>query len=188
MRLRTLSAILICMYVLAAAGIGDASGQPGLSCPYRSGIHIAHACPVNQNPAPIPPRMGGTRMVAAGCESGLIYALASLYSYDDAGCHPANSTVGIGSYSLKFVGDASDYFPPNYRRAVSRGSNFHATLYCDMATNTLILAFRGSSQLTPLVNRNQLDDWFYTNFFHHVGERPLQYEFSEDAADANPAD
>jgi hypothetical protein len=46
-----------------------------------------------------------------------------------------------------------------------------------------VLAFRGSSEFTSPLNRNQLDDWFYTNILQHVGERPKQYQYSEDIAD-----
>jgi hypothetical protein len=104
-----------------------------------------------------------------------------LYSYDDFGCHPTNSSP-TESPSLKFLKDAADFFPPNYKRH-SLEINFHGTLYCDAESNTLILAFRGSVALTRFLDQNQVNDWFNTNFLQHLGDRPLQYEMAEDAAD-----
>ncbi len=120
-------------------------------------------------------------MTPVSCASALTSALASLYSYDDFGCHPGNSNPAE-SNSLRFLNDATDFFPPNYRRQ-SLERNFRGTLYCDAESNTLILAFRGSVSLTPFLDQNQIDDWFNTNFLQHLGDRPLQYEMAEDAAD-----
>jgi hypothetical protein len=180
MTLPTLVGTLICACVLVADGVGAASSQSGRSCP---GIPTPPACGANSNPAPIFSGMGGNRMAVASCADALIHAIASLYSYDDPGCHPANSSLAGGTRNLKFVEGATNSLPPNYRRDVSLESNFSGTLYCDTASNILILAFKGSGSLTPLLDRNGRDDWFYTNFLQHIGERPRQYQFAEDAAD-----
>jgi hypothetical protein len=119
-------------------------------------------------------------MTATRCASDFIHAIASLYSYDDFICHPNGAVMG-GSRHLKLLHDATDFFPPNYKIHAQR-SNFHGTLYCEIASNTLILAFRGSVSLTPFPDRDQIDDWFKTNFLQHLGPRPLQYQYAEDAA------
>jgi hypothetical protein len=127
-------------------------------------------------------------MAATICANALIDAIASLYSYDDPACHPANSSVtGVG-VQLKFVGDALDYLPPNYRRHLSQETHSRGMLYCHAASNTLILAFTGSSSVTPPLGDlsrigDWIDDWLNTNIAMHIGDRPRQYEFAEDAAD-----
>jgi hypothetical protein len=184
MRAGALTAIFfVSGYILATVGIGPASGQVRSSCSYRAAIPDAHVCSPNANPAPIPAGMNGGRMIGAGCTSAVIYAMASLYSYDDQSCHSANNNISSGFPNLKFVSDASSYFPSYYRALVSRDSNFGATLYCDTANNVLLLAFRGSLELTLLLNRNQRDDWIYTNILQHIGKLPTQYGFSQDIAE-----
>jgi hypothetical protein len=46
----------------------------------------------------------------------------------------------------------------------------------------LILAFTGSVSLTAF-NQNEIEDWYSTNLSQHLGNRPLQYEVSEDITD-----
>jgi hypothetical protein len=173
------SLALACISVVAA--VGTAHSQ-GLSCPYRGGLSQSNACSVNPAPSPIPSGMGGSRMTAGQCGSAVKHAVASLYSYDDAGCHSANSSLVAGTQNLKIVREQNDFFTAILRR-LSLENNFHGTVYCESSSNTLILAFRGSVALTPLLDSNQVDDWFRTNFLQHLGERPLQYELAEAAAD-----
>jgi hypothetical protein len=121
-------------------------------------------------------------MAVVACSNALTNAMASLYSYDDSICHPTNGLLtSIGASRLKFVGDAKDALPPNYKINISWNSNFQARLYCDMQTNVLILAFKGSVSLTQM-DRNAIDDWINTNMSVQTGERPVQYQVAEDLA------
>jgi len=124
-------------------------------------------------------------MTAVSCADAMIYAIASMYSYDDLGCHAANTTLRAGMRSLKFIDDAVAYLSPNWRRIVSQGSNSRGRLYCDTDANVLILVFTGSLPPSSALagDPNAIDDWLFTSIPAHLGERPLQYEFAEDAAD-----
>jgi hypothetical protein len=118
-------------------------------------------------------------MQRADCASAVQKAFASLYSYDDATCRPVNSR--LPGDKLTLFADISECLSPNWRRRIQEMSDFHATLYCELEANILILAFRGSLRLTPF-DPNSIDDWFATNLLQHLGTRPLQYEAAEDAA------
>src|SRR5262249_503498 len=63
-------------------------------------------------------------------------------------------------------------------------NNFHATLYCANASGTLILAFRGAASVTQLrSNRDDaVNEWVYTNFVQHFGNRPVQYQLANESA------
>jgi hypothetical protein len=122
--------------------------------------------------------LGGTLITQAQCESSINQAIASLYAYDDAGCHRPNSGVTVSGRPLKFVNDAAVYLPPNYALEARLG-DFHASFYCDTASNLLILAFRGSVSLTQL-DRNDIEDWYNTNLLQHLGTRPKQYLVAQD--------
>jgi hypothetical protein len=172
-----LASSLLGAFIFLISLVGGARCQ---SCPYMSGLPST-VCSANSAQTPIPSIILGTKMVSVSCAVALIHAVASLYSYDDAGCEADNSNLVHGSRSLKFLDDAISSFPPDYGRLV-RQSNFHATVYCELASKTVILAFRGSASLTPLLDRNQIDDWWNTNLAQHKGERPLQYQYSGDAA------
>jgi hypothetical protein len=181
MRLPTLVGSVVWACVAAVGGLGVTNGQSAPRCPYSVGAPTVRGCVSNASPAPIPSGLGGgNRMTAARCASEFIHAIASLHSYDDFICHPSGTVTG-GSRHLKLLHEATDFFPPNYKINAQR-SSFHGTLYCETASNTLILAFRGSVSLTPFLDRDQIDDWFQTNFLQHLGPRPLQYQYAEDAA------
>jgi hypothetical protein len=151
-------------------------------CPYRSGIRQPSNCLSNQNQMPIPSGVTGARMAAPNCVRTQVHAIASIFSYDDGSCHSVGSELVGGSRTLRFLRDAIDYFPPNYNRNYIAKSNFHASLYCDNATNSLILAFRGSVAITDLTNPNYVDDWFRTNLAQHLAIKPAQYQYAEDVA------
>jgi hypothetical protein len=176
LRTGRLAVALTCACVLITWVAGEANS----ACPYQNGIPRTPNCGTNPNPTSIPSGMDGARMTAADCSNALIHAMASLYAYDDPICHPTNSILP-GTHALEFIGDAINYLPPNWRLNVTKASDFQAALYCNTSANVLVLSFRGSASLT-LFNRNTADDWFYTNFLQHLGDRPLQYQAAEDVA------
>jgi hypothetical protein len=169
---------------MAVASSADfASSQNASSCPYENGLSTPPSCGRNPNPRPIPPGMGGTQITASDCASAQIQAIASLYSYDDASCRRANTILPqIDAHTLRFLKDAADVLPANYKR-VTDGADFRAALYCDTDTNTLILAYRGSLSLTQLASQSGVYDWYFTNFLQHLGDRPVQYQAAEDTAE-----
>jgi len=167
--------------IAVGAGVGETSSQGG-RCPYRNGIPAVPGCVANARPTPIPSGLGGSRITATRCTDYVASAIASLYSYDDLACRSKNSVVAGGSRDLKLLDDVTNFLPPN-ARILAKRSNFAGSLYCATVSNTLILAFRGSISLTPLLNRAQINDWFKTNFLQHLGPRPRQYQYAEDAAD-----
>jgi hypothetical protein len=114
----------------------------------------------------------------------LTYAIASLYSYDSLACHASNTTLPAAGHHLKYLGDAAVYLTPNWRR-LTKDSNARGGLYCDTDSNLLILAFTGSLPPSLILKRNSaaIGDWS-ANVLEHLGERPLQYQFAEDVADA----
>jgi len=166
--------LIACAYLLAGAPV---SGQTVPRCPYGQGIPV-ETCTNNPHPDPIPTALGGHQIGDASCSSTIVRALASLYSYDDPTCRPANTNI---SPELKYIGGASDYLP-SYYKSLAENGNFHGTLYCDNASNTLVLAYRGSVQLTPLVDRKLIADWWNTNILQHIGFLPLEYGVASDAA------
>jgi hypothetical protein len=175
---------LIVAFILVVSAVE--AGRSQNSCPYQSGVSSPTGCFANPNPMPIPAQMGGSRMTAASsCRDALTSALASLFSYDDPGCHPVNSLLVTGPHNVKILEEYPDFFTALLRR-LSEESNFHGTLYCD-ASNALILAFRGSVSLIPPLDPNRIgewfDDWLDTNILQHMSDRPLQYELAETAAD-----
>jgi hypothetical protein len=168
--------------VLAADFSHIAHGQGSPSCPYKNGLPSVQGCSANPNPDSVPAGMGGNMMAGSECGNAIAYAIASLYSYDDSRCYPVGGyPPSIYSSKLKFVQDAADILPENWKR-INLKTDFRAALYCDTNTNTLILAFRGSISLTAL-NQNDIYDWYYTNFLQHLGDRPLQYQAAEDTAE-----
>jgi hypothetical protein len=85
-----------------------------------------------------------------------------------------------GKNVLKFVEDAANYLPPDFRD-LARQNNFYATLYCDTSAHVLILAIRGSASLADIATNAGLADWINTNFLQHLGERPVQYRAARDS-------
>jgi hypothetical protein len=138
---------LIVAFILVVGAVEAGRSQSSRSCPYQSGISSPTGCFANPNPMPISAQMGGSRMTAASCRDALTAVLASLFSYDDPGCHLVNSPLVAGPHNVKILEELPDFFPALLRR-LSEASNFHGTLYCD-ASNVLILAFRGSVALIP---------------------------------------
>jgi hypothetical protein len=116
-------------------------------------------------------------MISGGsCSSTLLRALASLYSYDDPVCRPEGTTIVP---ELKYIGDAAKFLP-DYYKSLAENGNFHGTIYCDNPSNTLVLAFRGSVRLSPLLDRNLIADWYNTNLLQHLGFVPLEYGVATD--------
>ena len=139
------------------------------------------SCGVNPSSDPIPTNLGGRRLSVDECAGTLVYALASLYAYDDPGCDSTGNRVDP---EIGIVGDAIDYLPDYYKERAER-SNFHGTLYCDTDYDTLILAYRGPVEpdITRSFDSSQIADWYATNIAQHIGIRPLQYEVASDVAD-----
>jgi hypothetical protein len=121
-------------------------------------------------------------MTTTECSNAKVGARASLYSYNDPTC-PLSSVnfLNLDNLRLKFVTDGANVLPTEYQQMV-KAYDFHASLYCDLGANTLILAFRGSASLTQL-DQNDLSDWYDTNFLQHLGARPLQYSAAADTAE-----
>lgn len=157
---------------------GFASGQSSSSCPYSNGLPTIPGCSNNPHPYSIPSVLGGSQITASNCAHSINEAIASLYAFDDVSCHQAGITVAVGNHRLKYVNDAAVYLPPNYREEARRG-NFRGSFYCDIAANSLILAFKGSVSLTTL-DRSNIEDWFDTNLLQHLGTRPTQYLVAQD--------
>jgi hypothetical protein len=178
------SIIVACLFV---ANISGANSQTASNC--TNALPLTASCTNNSNFTPIPSNLDGTRLAVPGCANALIYAIASLYSYDDLTCYPSAGTpVGASAFQLKFVQDAIDALNANERKRVSQDSNFRATLYCHTQSNTLILAFRGSLSIVPPLGDltsffDWVNDWLGTNVLMHLGPRPAQYEFAQDTAD-----
>jgi hypothetical protein len=183
LRLPERAAILVCACLIAAGGAGQANGQGAApSCPYSNGMPPVAACGPNAGPLSIP--QGGSRITPNECARVRFEALASLYSYDDASCHPKKSGLPkVGSSNeLTFILDALEVLPDNYKK-LAQDNDVRAGLYCDVDTNTLILAFRGSVSLTQILSTNGILDWYYTNFAQHFGPPPIQYSAADDIAD-----
>jgi hypothetical protein len=161
------------------AGIGSGVVQAA-DCLYGSGIPIPPICYPEQNPAPIPSGMGGSRMLANNCNRVLMHAVASLYSYDDPGCHHLGSALPGNAQSLTVVEEVDSILKQK------ESSNFHATLYCENINQVLILAFRGSVSLTRLTSLDPaaIEDWIFVNAALHFGERPKQYQDAWKAAES----
>jgi hypothetical protein len=146
-----------------------------MSCPYEHGVPT-QVCSTNPRADPIPAALGGKMIAGPSCSNTLLRALASLYSYDDPVCRPAGTNIVS---ELKQIGDASKFLPDYYKSLAEKG-NFHGTIYCDSQSNTLVLAFRGSVQLSPLLDRNLVADWYNTNLLQHLGFVPLEYGVAAD--------
>jgi hypothetical protein len=176
---------LLCACMLLFGGVGAAQSQGAQSCPYLNGIPTLAVCGQNPTPTPIITGLGGSQIVRTSCVGALTYAIVSLYSYDPLGCHAPNSNLPAAGHHLKYLGDAAAYLPPNWRRLLTKDSNARGGLYCDTDSNFLILAFTGSVSPSLLLRLNSaaIDDWS-ANVLEHLGERPLQYQFAEDVADA----
>jgi hypothetical protein len=172
LRLRKLAVIFGFAYVLQGDPV---IGQTAASCPYEHGVPLG-ICSANARADPIPPAFGGRIIADASCRSTLLRALASLYSYDDPICHPANSSLVP---ELKYIGNAATFLP-DYYKGLAENGNFHGTIYCDNPSNTLVLAFRGSVQLTPLLDHNLIADWYNTNLLQHLGFVPFEYGVASD--------
>src|SRR5271170_1425080 len=108
MKLPRYAATASCVCELLIGSIGDASSQTGPRC----SIIPMPVCSTNPRSRPIPSGMLGKRMVMADCASALPEALASLYSYDDPACHPAEQAV---SPDPKFVQDATSSLPEEFK-------------------------------------------------------------------------
>jgi len=106
------------------------------------------------------------------------YAEASLFAYDDVSCSAIGTTVVDG---VEYLGDSAVIIPPRQGKTVTR-NDFYASIYCDLATNTLIVAYRGST--TPSARWTDADtqDWFKTNLLQRLGDPPEQYEYAYDLA------
>jgi hypothetical protein len=167
-------------FVLTATfGCGDvAESQNAPNCPYRNGLPSVRACSLNSNPSPIPGSLGGNRMVPTECADALISGLASLYSYDDPDCHPAGTLIQTG---LRFVADGADHIP-DYYKPIAEHANFKGAIFCDTSSNFIILAFRGSVEITNLLSFSGIADWIATNLAQHIGQRPDQYGVASDVA------
>lgn len=180
MKLSTLTAAIVGVCVVAIVNVGSGKSQTSVTCPYGNGLP-AEACSRNPNTDPIPSSLGGSPMGAAECASVVDKSFASLFSYTEPSCNPAG---GVLAPQLKVVGNALDYLRPYYyRQQAEHEWNFHATLYCNSISHTLILAYRGSAELTPLLSLNQIEDWIATNVFQHLGSQPDQYGVGSDLSD-----
>ena len=171
MRTPIFAAAILSAWALLLGTVSVANSQPASSCPYENGLPATSSCGINSNPDPAPTNIGGASITTAECISARSPPLQALFSYDDASCHAANASISVGADKLLFVKDATDILPDNYKRTTS-SNDFRSALYCDTATKTLILAFRGSVTLTPLLNQNEIYDWYFTNFLQHLGDRP----------------
>jgi hypothetical protein len=156
----------------------SAQSQSPPACPYVNGLPSV-VCDPNPTPDTIPAGIPGNLLTSAECTNVQIDAIASMHSYDDVSCYSVGTLLPHFS-KLKFVRDGADILPDNWKR-INEAKDFRAALYCDISTNTLILAFRGSISLTAM-SRNDIYDWYFTNFAQHMGDRPLQYQGAEDAA------
>jgi hypothetical protein len=177
-----LAIIPVCAVFLLLFGASHpVNGQSG-HCPYRSGIPSPGTCLRNPNPTPITSPLGGAPILPAVCRDILAHAVASLYSYDDAACHPVGDSLSGGSRRLLSMQKIDDLFPAIFRR-LSQESSFQGVLYCESSSRTLILAFRGSAFPTLSTSVYQLnDDWVRTNLAQHLGDLPVQYQLAEAAA------
>jgi hypothetical protein len=171
---------LLCACMLLFGWVGAADSQGTQSCPNQNGIPSLAVCAQNPRPTPIITGLGGNQIVRTSCLGVLTYAISSLYSYDSPSCHASNATLPAAGHHLKYLGDAAAYLTPNWRR-LTKDSNARGMLYCDTDSNFLILAFTGS--LSPSLRSASIADWS-ANVLQHLGERPLQYQFAEDVADA----
>jgi hypothetical protein len=179
---------IVCVAIVLIIDRTDlAYSQIRMTCPYNAGISTPSPCSVNPSQAPIP-SLGGGQMLQA-CADALIYAIASLYTYDDFGCRSAGTSLSAGSHTIRVMQDVTDFFPSTLIK-LSQESNFHGTIYCADASNALILAFRGS--VSPLPNFTQaimddliraFEDWRETNVAQHIGDTPIQYQLADDGAD-----
>src|SRR6266498_3114854 len=105
----------VCALAVIASKTAHSQGAP--NCFYANGLPSIPACGANPNPNSIPHGMGGNLMAPNECKSAKIYAIASLYSYDDPSCHPVDSDLPpIYSSKLKFEKDAADILPENWKR------------------------------------------------------------------------
>ena len=174
MKPRTLAGALVIAWLV---GLGiDAKAAP--YCPITA-LPSRSGCASDQNSSPIPSGLGGQLIARNACDAVVVASYASLYVYSDASCHQSNDNVVSGA--LTFIGDALDYLGPDEKDKAQR-ANFHGSLYCDVETKTMILAFRGSVSVTELASERGLQDWFQTNFAQQFGKRPSQYEVAADAA------
>ncbi len=123
-------------------------------------------------------------MSRQSCADSLIQAIASLFSYNDPGCHPSGAPLPTGSQGLVLIQELNDILPSDLWNKAAQ-NNFHATLYCEERSGTLILAFRGSVSLTELTSLSPaaINDWLDTNAAAHLGDRPNQYNLADKAAD-----
>jgi hypothetical protein len=166
--------IFLFVYTLAIVGISPANGQINANCVYyKNEILPTSGCGINSSPTPLP--SSASRMTAPNCADALIYAVASLLAYDAYACHPVGSSSPVGNHNLKFIADVADFLTPNWRRILAQTSNSRGSLWCDADSNILILAFPG----TAFVFDDVAED-----IIEHIGPRPKQYEFAQDAADA----
>jgi hypothetical protein len=122
--------ILVLFFLITA--VGAAYGQS--KC--ISGVSSVSSCPVNPNPAPIPSGLGGIALTPDLCSDAIIYALASLYSYNDPGCHRLNTDIVNTSHTLRLLEELNNIFTAPVLMRLSIENNFHGTLYCDAASST----------------------------------------------------
>jgi hypothetical protein len=178
----TLAASVIFACVAFVGSLDFASSQEP-RCSFRNGTPAA--CGSNPASPSTAPGLTGAKIAPDRCAKVLIYGIASRYSYDDLACYDTLRVLPAGTARLKFIGDALDYLTPNWKRIIGTDSNSRGRLYCT-DNNVLILAFTGSLPPASVLDfgPNGRDDWIYTNILQHLGERPLQYQFAEDAADA----
>ena len=118
--------------------------------------------------------LGDAPIRVPNCSNSLVYALASLYSYDNAQCDHIGPNDG-SAFALRYVTDATtEYLPPDYA-ADQPEDKPRAFVYCDLGSNSLIVAFRGSVTpslfiITPLVSVDEYNDWFATNLVEFLGK------------------
>jgi hypothetical protein len=124
-------------------------------------------------------------MRADACSNVADHADAAAYSYDDPGCHPPGSLLIGGANTLVIVRDLTQIIAADVLDT-AKVNNFHATLFCENDSGTLILAFRGAVSLTRLLgNRDAvLNDWVFTNVVQHLGDRPTQFRLARESAEA----
>ena len=158
------------------------AAQARLTC---SDKHV-ETCPPNPAQTPIPIELGGAPIRVPNCSNSLVYALASLYSYDSTQCDHIGPNGG-SAFALRHVTDATaEYLPPDYAPDQPEDKP-RAFVYCDSGSNSLIVAFRGSVTpsrfiITPLVRVDEYNDWFATNLVEFLGKLTVQYGGSRDIA------
>lgn len=159
---------------LCVAMFGQLLPAVGQTCVDQRSI-LNLACAPNPYPHSVSTALGGAVIVPSECKQNFAKAVASLFAYDDPTCHTVNSRIDS---QINFIADATGFLPP-YEKLEALDDDLRGSLYCDSESGTLILAYKGSSQIPK---RGGYTDWA-ANLLQHFGYRPLQYEYSLDVAD-----